>query len=484
MEQKIIIFLIGVLVCLSPTISTKAQSTTYGDTIIFENFGEHIHRVECQYVPAGSYTFASETGDNKQRTIEDNYYTVVDPAHIKDAILTGDSYFWTAPSLSSVTSTGSTRYFTEDHTEKDHNGAVMVINAGLTSNHIYKRDLKLKTGFRYLFSFWIYVVAKSSQFSMEAINNTNGKKYTYSGPLLTDEGKWIRYDLNFSVPTSATLATNDVTIGLLNSYKLIMGNDYYIDDILISTLHTDPLSIDVSNTSPVCEGSNMQLIVNSAGDALPFTYSWTGPNGFSSEESSPVISNCTTGMSGIYNVTVTDALGQVATAATKVVINTVPKSDFSVSREKIDHKNNNVTFSITPEDGVNYEWDLGDGTIENGNSFIHTYPINGNTYEYKIQLKSTLLAGCSSFSTKTIEVAPYIPNVFSPNGDGVNDIFMAGYDLQVFDRAGNSLYKGNTGWDGTYHGKTADNDTYFYLINYKDKNQSLKEIKGFITLKK
>ena len=319
---------------------------------------------------------------------------------------------------------------------------------------------------------------------MEATNTTTGKTYIYTGPLLTDEGKWIKYDLNFSVPISANMTTNEVTIGLQNRNKLITGNDYYIDDILVSTLHTDPLTIDVSNTGPVCEGSPIQLIVNSGGDALPFTYAWTGPNGFTSAESSPILSNSTANMSGVYNVTVTDALGQVATATTNVIVNTVPKSDFSVSGNTIDNKNNIVTFSITPEDGVEYEWDLGDGTKEKGSTFTHTYSIDGNTYEYKIQLKSTISQGCSSTTSKTIEVTPFVPNVFSPNGDGVNDHFMTGFDTQIFDRSGNLLFSGTSGWDGNYHGREMDNDTYFYQIKYTDKYREVSNLKGFVILKR
>ena len=133
--------------------SLQAQTTTYGDTIFFDNFGEHTHRVECLYMPAGSYTFASENGDRNQREIQDNYYAVVDPRNIRDAITSDYSFFWTAPTLSAVTSSGSTRFYTADHTPGDINGAVMVVNAGETVNYIYKRNLTHKTGYRYLLSF-------------------------------------------------------------------------------------------------------------------------------------------------------------------------------------------------------------------------------------------------------------------------------------------------------------------------------------------
>lgn len=484
MCHKIIKFFFYVCASLLIHIPLQAQTTTYGDTIFFENFGEHFNRVPCQYMPSGSYTFATEGGDKNQREIQDNYYAVVDPQHIKDGTISGDSFFWTAPSLSAVTTTGPTRNFTEDHTEGDVNGAAMIINAGMTVNYIYKRDLTLKTGFRYLFSFWIYVVAKSSQFSMEAVNSTTGKTYIYTGPMLTDEGKWIKYDLNFSVPISANKTTNDVTIGLQNMYKLISGNDYYIDDILVSTLHTDPLTINVTNNTPVCEGSNIQLVVNSTGDALPFTYSWTGPNGFISDESNPILSNSTPKMSGIYSVTVTDALGQVATATTNVVVNAVPDCNFTASANTIDSRHNTLTFSIQQQNGVQYKWDLGDGTTETGNFIQHTYDISQSSFDYKITLTAQNSIGCTNVASKTIDVVLFVPNVFTPNGDNKNDEFMKGYDIQIIDRYGLVIYKGIDGWDGTYNGKTMDNDTYFYILNYFDKNKQPKSQKGFVTLKK
>jgi gliding motility-associated-like protein len=59
---------------------------------------------------------------------------------------------------------------------------------------------------------------------------------------------------------------------------------------------------------------------------------------------------------------------------------------------------------------------------------------------------------------------------------------MAGIDLQIFDRNGSTVYEGNTGWDGRYHGRVLDPDTYFYLIQYKDRNKKTKTMKGYITL--
>lgn len=432
-------------------------------------------------MPAGSYTFASASGSSNEKEIQDGYYAVVDPRHIADA--NPSSYFWTSTSPTSFIPTGSRSYYTTDHTG-DTNGAVMVINAGTTVNYIYKRAVTLKTGFRYRFSCWIYVVARSSQFSMEVINSTNNTTNTFLGPVLTKEGSWIEYNLDFPVPLSATDTVNMVIAGLQNNYKLIDGNDYYIDDILLSTLHTDPLAITASNNSPVCQESGIMLSLSSTGGASPFTYVWTGPNGFTSTNQDPVLSNASLSMSGVYTVTVTDALGQTAMASTNVVVNPAPNADFVLSSYTVNNRHNSITYSIEPQNGVTYLWNFGDGTTDSQTGSTHYYSITGASSEFVVWLQAVDSIGCSSTIYKTIEVAVFIPTVFTPNGDGVNDLFMPGYDLQLFDRNGTILYKGISGWDGTYKNKRADNDTYFYLLYYINKNHQLQVRKGYVTLKR
>lgn len=458
-----------------------AQTTTYGDTIFFDDFGRHITRVTTPYMPGGSYSFASASGTSSEKEIQDNYYAIVDPRHIADA--GPASYFWTSTSPTATLPGGARPYYTADHTG-NADGAVMVVNAGTTVNYIYKRPVVLKTGFRYQFSFWIYVVARSSQFSMEVVNQNNNTTSTFAGPVLDAEGVWSKYTLVFPVPLSAAATVNNVTAGLQNKFSLVNGNDYYIDDILLSTLYTDPVKITASNISPVCQGQPIQFNAAPAGDASPFVYAWTGPNGFTSTDQNPVLSNSTTAAAGTYTVTITDALGQTATATTNAIVNPAPNSDFTLSAETIDIRHNTVTLSITPEKNVVYDWELGDGTTANQTTINYAYTIAGNIPEYTIKLTAKDNIGCTSTSIKKIEVVPFIPNVFTPNGDEVNDLFMAGYEVQVLDRNGMMLYKGNTGWNGTYKGKKVDNDTYYYYLNFTDVNKNVQTRKGFVTLKR
>lgn len=80
-------------------------------------------------------------------------------------------------------------------------------------------------------------------------------------------------------------------------------------------------------------------------------------------------------------------------------------------------------------------------------------------------------------SSETIQ----IPNTFSPNGDGRNDLFLKGYSLKVFNSIGILLYSGIDGWDGNYKGRPVAVDTYFYSVLVSDVDGYVSKT-GFITL--
>ena len=88
---------------------------------------------------------------------------------------------------------------------------------------------------------------------------------------------------------------------------------------------------------------------------------------------------------------------------------------------------------------------------------------------------------CSTATTATVQVeieaTIYIPNTFTPNGDGLNDVFkplctnISNLSWVVFDRWGLQLFQTNEidqGWDGTYHGGKCQEDVYVYKLQYTD----------------
>ena len=94
------------------------------------------------------------------------------------------------------------------------------------------------------------------------------------------------------------------------------------------------------------------------------------------------------------------------------------------------------------------------------------------------------------------EVDVFVPNVFSPNDDGLNDVFLIGfsnvvsdpYSLSVFDRWGNRVYEevlepnSQEGWDGKYNLNDVVPGVYLYVVRYMDPNRGEVFISGNITV--
>ncbi|MEO7089000.1 MAG: gliding motility-associated C-terminal domain-containing protein, partial [Bacteroidia bacterium] len=101
--------------------------------------------------------------------------------------------------------------------------------------------------------------------------------------------------------------------------------------------------------------------------------------------------------------------------------------------------------------------------------------------------------GCSATDTVTIYVQPtlYIPNAFTPNGDGVNDVFAPKFfgiktlQVYIYNRWGELIYQWNTlngFWDGKMNGRTVQEDVYVYLLEaVTDRNVSIKRT-GTVTV--
>jgi gliding motility-associated-like protein len=108
---------------------------------------------------------------------------------------------------------------------------------------------------------------------------------------------------------------------------------------------------------------------------------------------------------------------------------------------------------------------------------------------YKLTLTAT--GGCSVTDTVYIRVlkGPEVPNVFSPNGDGINDTwrikYLDGYPgatVDVYNRYGQIVYRSlgyDVEWNGTYNGNPLPVGTYYYIINPKNGRQI---ITGSVTI--
>jgi len=138
------------------------------------------------------------------------------------------------------------------------------------------------------------------------------------------------------------------------------------------------------------------------------------------------------------------------------------------------HGTDTLVLTVNPS----YETELivnifsGDVFTFNGQSYS-----NEGTYTDILQT----VTGCDSIFVVHLHET-IIPNTFSPNGDGINDVFMPEYHIQVYTRNGLLLYDGTEGWDGTHKGKDVARDTYFYVLHYQLDNGVEKTKNGYVVV--
>lgn len=137
---------------------------------------------------------------------------------------------------------------------------------------------------------------------------------------------------------------------------------------------------------------------------------------------------------------------------------------------------------------ASYQWS--DGTT--GASTIIT---DSGTYWVSLSVPP----GCTSSDTLSIGLKPeeeclfsfYIPNSFSPNGDGKNDVLSAQannlnkFKWIIFDRIGNVIFESdniNNGWDGIFNGRKTDSGIFTYYVEVESLKGEIKTYKGNITM--
>ncbi|MBK7668018.1 MAG: gliding motility-associated C-terminal domain-containing protein [Sphingobacteriaceae bacterium] len=132
-------------------------------------------------------------------------------------------------------------------------------------------------------------------------------------------------------------------------------------------------------------------------------------------------------------------------------------------------------------------------SIEQNPTFMYTEP---GTYPVVLVVKSD--KGCTDTIIRPLVVGEdfgiYVPNAFTPNGDGMNDIFqpkgfgVVKYELNIFDRWGERVFHTTTfeeGWDGSFQGrgeKGIEEASYTWLINATSVFGKSHELKGHVTL--
>ena len=157
----------------------------------------------------------------------------------------------------------------------------------------------------------------------------------------------------------------------------------------------------VDNDGPYCSGEAIHLSAHGQSGA---TYSWTGPNGFTSTEQNPIINNATVEMSGSYTCTITLA-GQSSSNPTEVIVSAIPEPTASAQATYVNY-GSSTQLNVDPgvQGTFSYHWEpadmVNDPDIQNPTTVALT-----NTQEFSVTVVNTGGNGnCTGFADVTIEV--------------------------------------------------------------------------------
>lgn len=198
---------------------------------------------------------------------------------------------------------------------------------------------------------------------------------------------------------------------------------------------------------------------------------------------------------GHYTVTVDDGTCVNSLSFTIQNINRL-KACISISPSPPNFVDDILNFVDCSKNATSWRWDFGDMQYSTNQHPTHQYPESG---EYEISLIVEDDEDCADTANLTLVIKDktsfYVPNAFSPNGDGLNDIFkpefltidMQAYKMLIYDRLGTLVFyteNPESGWDGTVNGKEVTTASYSYIIQYRDHLGKNHVAKGAVLLTK
>jgi len=182
------------------------------------------------------------------------------------------------------------------------------------------------------------------------------------------------------------------------------------------------------------------------------------------------------------------------TATASITVNFIPTAGFSVTPQETSIFDPVVTFSDSSTGGLNCMLIPGDGDTLNICNTTYVYSDTGTFTAMQIVFNSL---GCADTAILTVRInarfAFFIPNAFTPNGDGINEQFFGRgigireYEMFIYNRWGDEIFETdnlNAGWDGTANEGTeiVQQDVYVYVVNIIDVLGMLHRYVGIVTM--
>lgn len=295
--------------------------------------------------------------------------------------------------------------------------------------------------------------------------------------------QWLNYG-----QATGNIADN-YTISAAGNYSVIVYNNAGCSDtsdVVVITNNQQP-SVDlISGSQTICPGQTITLLAN--GQGAYFQWSLNGI---------PIVgattSSLTVSQGGLYTFAAGNACGKDS-ASVVVNVSTGPQADFYWEPNTV-YAGQSFLFTDQSLSGYTWNWNFGNGGNATAQNPTYFYA-NPGTYPVTMQVAD--IYGCSDTIKKLITVSIFsidslfIPNTFTPNGDGAHDEFVVNaqgltdYKIIILDRWGMKVFESNSPtrrWNGyNLNGVMCSQGMYYYVFDVKDTLGNSFQKKGYISL--
>ncbi|HEX6428912.1 MAG TPA: gliding motility-associated C-terminal domain-containing protein [Niastella sp.] len=288
-------------------------------------------------------------------------------------------------------------------------------------------------------------------------------------------------------------ATTSYIVGAEDIYGCISA------DTILITVKAAPSASFTVNPDPVCPNTP-QTITYTGNAQYTASYNWNGFAGATVQSGSgqgPY--NILFSKGGTYTLQLQVTENGCTTSATKHVTVNAPLATPVVTVATV--TSSTIAFSWQPVAGATgYIVSVNgspyitptSGSLGTTHSIVNLQPVEKITISVialGVEVCRNSAIGMATGTTLTDEV--FIPNSFTPNGDGKNEFFraygtaIAGINMKIFNQWGEQIYEGSdvsTGWDGRQKGKLQPMGVYFYVIKIRFTNGTESIRKGGVNL--
>jgi gliding motility-associated-like protein len=307
--------------------------------------------------------------------------------------------------------------------------------------------------------------------SISGNSSTSGATYSWAGP-----GGFTSSGQNPSATAAGiyTVTVTDPANGCTNTATVTVTSNVALPNV----------NPGANDTLPCGAGATVNL--NGSSSTSGATFSWSGPGGFTSTSQNPAVT-----ATGTYTLVVTDPSNGCSDSAFVSIATDMVTAGFTAN-PTVGVVPLTVNFTNTSTGATGYTWSFGDGGSSTG---VNPSNIYGTSGTYTVVLIASN-ANCTDTATATIVVndnfSVIIPNVFTPNGDGSNDVFfitstgVTELTGDIFNRWGEKIYSlvgVNSGWDGkNLSGVQASSGTYYVVLKLKGVDGKVYERQAYVGL--